>query len=361
MNNNPPQESATISTQPRAVPMMIGDPLSQEFNPASSSSPGSPRLSSPSSPNSFSSPRSTRAFSLAQQQQQQQQYHQEWPQHQERHSAQISVPASTSTPASVSASALVSMSSPTSPSSPSRSQQHFSSPISPISPLSQSPQSPPILNQGPSQRSIEHRSMSMPLSTPMNGEREIEQGQGQGQGPENVRPRALSLTYSEPPLSPLPAYVARLPPIYPPHYYQEVLNETQAGGAQQRTPLDMDNSGRNSHGHSYDYEYGHGHGHEYGHGYGNGSGYGRGSMWIPGGRGGGRNEEENIYQSAGQFNPEARQKGWWRRKKESWYGKGLDDDEKGSGRGETWMVLKEILECCPFCCLCCICGFTSAN
>ncbi|KAG0203914.1 hypothetical protein BGX28_003966 [Mortierella sp. GBA30] len=124
-------------------------------------------------------------------------------------------------------------------------------------------------------------------------------------------PRSPSLDYSEPPGSPLPPYVPRPPqPVKLPHYYQEIHHETQAPGQMEfMDPMDERR------------------------GYGGGSGGGD-ALWTPGNsRSHLQNEEEDIFQSAGQFNPEASR---GRRKKKR------DDDD--DNRGECWTTLKDIAE-----------------
>ncbi|KAG0324290.1 hypothetical protein BGZ99_001984 [Dissophora globulifera] len=92
-------------------------------------------------------------------------------------------------------------------------------------------------------------------------------------------PRSPSLDYSQAPLSPLPPYVARPPPVMqqPPTYYQEVRNETQA--ANQIHYMEMDDR-----------------------------------IGHQGSNSRSRNNEEDIYQSAGQFNPEGN-RGMWSSKR----------------------------------------------
>ncbi|KAI8601555.1 hypothetical protein EDD21DRAFT_414814 [Dissophora ornata] len=144
--------------------------------------------------------------------------------------------------------------------------------------------------------------------------------------PMQAGPRSPSLDYSQAPMSPLPPYVARPPPaMQPPQYYQEVHHETQAAGQMNYMEMD-DRIGYNG-------------------------GQGRGSTWTPNGGRGSRNDEEMLYQSAGQFNPEGN-RGW-----KKWSGNSKDGEEKES---EVWSFVKDIAECCPCFCLCCIC-FSALN
>ncbi|KAG0296630.1 hypothetical protein BGZ98_000874 [Dissophora globulifera] len=115
-------------------------------------------------------------------------------------------------------------------------------------------------------------------------------------------PRSPSLDYSQAPLSPLPPYVARPPPVMqqPPTYYQEVRNETQA--ANQIHYMEMDDR-----------------------------------IGHQGSNSRSRNNEEDIYQSAGQFNPEGN-RGMWSSKRTM----GEDGEEIKSR--ECFLVLKDLIE-----------------
>ncbi|KAI7816601.1 hypothetical protein BC939DRAFT_468570 [Gamsiella multidivaricata] len=133
-------------------------------------------------------------------------------------------------------------------------------------------------------------------------------------------PTSPSLDYSQAPMSPLPPYIARPPPaMAPPQYYQEIHQETQA--PDQMGPMGTDD--------------------RIGHGYAAGDA----SVWGPGGTGrSSRQDEEMLYRSAGQFNPNKR----------SGYG---EEDPK---QGECCSFLRDIAEFCPCFCLCCVC-FSALN
>ncbi|KAF9108674.1 hypothetical protein BGX27_008258 [Mortierella sp. AM989] len=93
-------------------------------------------------------------------------------------------------------------------------------------------------------------------------------------------PRSPSLDNSQPPMSPLPPYIARPPTAMPPpHYYHEVLTEIQGTG--QMRPMEMSNRA-GGYGHNYD-----------------------GSTWTPE-RGDRSNmtEEDMLFRSAGYINQE---------------------------------------------------------
>ncbi|KAG9320141.1 hypothetical protein KVV02_000718 [Mortierella alpina] len=128
--------------------------------------------------------------------------------------------------------------------------------------------------------------------------------------PQMQSTRPPSIDFSEPPGSPLPPYVARPPQaMKPPHYYQEIHHETQAAG--QMEYMDATDERR---------------------GYGSGD-----ALWMPGNSRSSRQAEEDIYQSAGQFNPEASSRS---RNKSS----------DSSRKAECWSTFRDIAEFCP--CLC---------
>ncbi|CAO3572554.1 unnamed protein product [Mortierella alpina] len=134
--------------------------------------------------------------------------------------------------------------------------------------------------------------------------------------PQMQSTRPPSIGFSEPPGSPLPPYVARpAQAMKPPHYYQEIHHETQAAGQMEYMDATDERRGYNS----------------------------GDALWMPGNRSSNRQAEEDIYQSAGQFNPEASSRS---RKKSS----------DGSRRAECWSTLRDIAEFCPCLCVCCICG-----
>ncbi|KAG0253024.1 hypothetical protein BG011_006603 [Mortierella polycephala] len=122
-------------------------------------------------------------------------------------------------------------------------------------------------------------------------------------------PRSPSPDYSQPPGSPLPPYVARPSmAMQPPHYYREIHNETQAAGESPYVDLNDDQIG-----------------YAVGRGGGGGGGGGGGSRMH-------RNDEDLLYQTAGQFNPEAKRG----KKKSRFYG----DDDDNERKGEIQLMIR---------------------
>ncbi|KAI8352573.1 hypothetical protein B0O80DRAFT_453431 [Mortierella sp. GBAus27b] len=103
-----------------------------------------------------------------------------------------------------------------------------------------------------------------------------------------------------------PAYVARQSSaMAPPHYLQEIRQETQMGSEGAYREVEPWNSGN----------------------------YGRST----------REQEYELYKSAGLFNPDARGGGG---------GKPYVDNEKDNEK--CWPFLRDIADCCPCLCFCCI-------
>ncbi|KAF9580106.1 hypothetical protein BGW38_003377 [Lunasporangiospora selenospora] len=204
--------------------------------------------------------------------------------------------------------------------------------------LSQQPSHSPSPHPSPLQQQHQHPSSPPQQDPRTSGYQETPQMQ-HGSIP---GPRPASIDESLPPSSPLPQYMppppmAMQPPRYtvremPNPYYHEIHFETQAA-ATVRYRDSMDD--RMTPG---------------------------GPFWLPGQRQSHRHAtaEDDILFQAGAFNPEAADRG--RKKKKGRSGSFGEEDsdyfsyEDGGGarsrsswrRGECWMVLKDLAECCPF-------------
>ncbi|KAF9438253.1 hypothetical protein BGZ76_008986 [Entomortierella beljakovae] len=126
--------------------------------------------------------------------------------------------------------------------------------------------------------------------------------------------RTASLDYSQPPMSPLPPYIARPPPtVQPPQYYQEIHREIHDGNR----PNNYDNFGAFSHEQN--------------------------NGWTPGRRERTTLDEDEMYQRAGRRNNQSQTINTWE----------LGEDKKTKNRRECRSFLKDLSEFCPCFCLCC--------